>query len=142
MKKIITIMILFQFNLSIAQLSLTTNSYNENFNTLANSGTSSTMPTGWLFSETGSGANTLYTAGTGSNNDGDTYSFGALSSSERALGGLQSGSLNPTFGAGFTNNTGGTITSLTISYTGEQWRLGTIGREDRLDFNIALMQQV
>src|SRR5262249_19766484 len=36
------------------------------------------------------------------------------------------------------NNTGFTITDLVISYTGEQWRLGTSGRgADRIDFQIS-----
>ncbi len=109
----------------------------ENFNTLASSGLSSLTPTGWGFSEALANANTTYAAGTGSDNAGNTYSFGAASSTERALGGLQSGTLNPTIGASFTNNTGGTITSLDISYTGEQWRLGTLARVDRLDFQIS-----
>ena len=104
----------------------------EDFNSLASSGTSSATPTGWGFSESGTNANTTYTAGTGSSNTGDTYSFGT--NSDRALGGLQSGSLVPTIGAAFVNNTGTTITSLTITYTGEQWRLGATGRTDRLDF--------
>src|ERR1051325_2425570 len=108
--------------------------YTQDFNTLANTGTSSTVPTGWAFSETGTAANTTYTAGTGSGNAGDTYSFGAASNTERAFGGLQSGALIPTIGACFTNNTGGSVTSLVISYTGEQWRLGTAGRADRIDF--------
>jgi predicted extracellular nuclease len=108
--------------------------YTQDFNTLASSGTSSTLPTGWAFSESGTNANTTYTAGTGSGNTGDTYSFGATGNTERALGGLQSGSLIPTVGACFTNNTGGPITSLVISYTGEQWRLGATGRADRIDF--------
>lgn len=109
--------------------------YTQNFDTLANSGTSSTVPTGWDFSESGTNANTTYTAGTGSSNTGDTYSFGASGNTERALGGLLSSNLNPTFGASFTNNTGSTITSLDISYTGEQWRLGTSGRgADRIEF--------
>ncbi len=89
---------------------------------------------GWGFLETLANANTSYTAGTGSGNAGDTYSFGATGSTERALGGLRSGTLAPILGAAFTNNTGATITSLSISYTGEQWRLGTAGRNDRLDF--------
>jgi predicted extracellular nuclease len=109
----------------------------ENFNTLASAGTSSTTPTGFGFVEALANANTTYTAGTGSSNTGDTYSFGAASNPERALGGLQSGTLIPTIGASFTNNTGGTITSLDISYTGEQWRLGTLARVDRLDFQIS-----
>src|SRR5262249_36532885 len=79
-------------------------------------------------------ANTTYTAGTGSSTTGDTYSFGATSSTDRAFGGLQSGSLIPTIGACFTNNTGIAITSLAIAYTGEQWRLRATGRADRIDF--------
>jgi uncharacterized protein len=112
--------------------------YSQDFNTLASSGTSSAMPAGWEFAETGSNANTTYTAGTGSGNAGDTYSFGAAASADRALGGLQSGSLIPVFGALFTNNTGQTITSLEIAYTGEQWRVGTLGRLDRVDFQYSL----
>jgi hypothetical protein len=110
----------------------------ENFDTLASSGTSSAVPAGWAFAETGTNANGLYTAGTGSATAGDTYSFGAASSSERAFGGLQSGSLNPTIGAAFTNNTGATMTRLDIAYTGEQWRLGATARVDRLDFQYSL----
>ena len=113
--------------------------YTEDFNTLASSGTSSTVPNGWDFSESGTNANTLYTAGTGSSNAGDTYSFGVSSSSERAFGGLLSGSLTPTVGASFTNNTGSTITDLSITYTGEQWRAGVTNRNaaDRLDFQLS-----
>ncbi|MCY7410484.1 MAG: hypothetical protein LH473_09435, partial [Chitinophagales bacterium] len=106
----------------------------QNFNTLALSGTSSTLPSGWLLSESGSNANTIYTAGTGSGTAGDTYSFGSASNSDRAFGGLQSGSLIPTIGAVFTNTTGSTVTSISISYTGEQWRLGATARVDRMDF--------
>ncbi len=110
----------------------------QNFDTLALSGTSSTLPTGWSIAEAGTNANTTYTAGTGSGNSGDTYSFGAAASSERALGGLLSGSLTPTFGACFTNNTGGAINSVDIAYTGEQWRLGTAARTDQIDFQYSL----
>ncbi len=114
-------------------------SYSENFDTLASSGTSSQLPTGWALLETGTSANQQYTAGTGSNNTGDTYSFGAASSTERALGTLRSGSLVPTIGVSFTNTTGSTITTLNVSYRGEQWRLGTANRAaDRLDFQYSL----
>ncbi|WP_294091128.1 Calx-beta domain-containing protein [Sphingomonas sp.] len=108
---------------------------NENFDSLANSGTSSLLPTDWFIAESGTASNTTYTAGTGSGNTGDTYSFGASGSNERALGSLLSSSLTPSFGVRFTNQTGSTITSLQIAYTGEQWRLGQSGRgADRLDF--------
>jgi len=110
-------------------------SYSQSFDTLASSGTSSTLPTDWAFSETGTGANTTYAADTGSSNGGNTYSYGSAASTDRALGGLQSGTVVPTFGAQFKNDiTGGTTIDLTLSYTGEQWRLGTAGRTDRLDF--------
>lgn len=111
--------------------------FTEDFNSLAASGTSSTLPTGWFFSE--SSGNTIYTAGTGSSNTGDTYSFGAAGSSERALGQLRSGSTISTIGATFTNNTGASISSLQISYTGEQWRLGLASRPtaDQMNFQIS-----
>lgn len=109
--------------------------HTQNFDTLASSGTSSTMPIDWTFAEIGSVNNTTYSAGTGSSTTGDTYSFGSAASSERSLGGLQSGSLIPTFGASFTNNVGVGLIHLSISYTGEQWRLGTLDiNADRLDF--------
>lgn len=111
----------------------------QDFGGLASSGTAQTvLPSGWLFVESGTNANSTYDAGTGSSNAGNTYSFGAAGSTERAFGGLQSGSLVPTIGASFTNNTGGAITSLAISYTGEQWRLGATGRTDRIDFQYSL----
>lgn len=114
-----------------------TGSYSQDFDGLALSGSSSVVPAGWAFAEAGSNANTTYTAGTGSSNAGDTYSFGAAGSTERAFGGLQSGSLTPTIGAEFVNGTGATLTALTIAYTGEQWRVGSANRADRLDFQIS-----
>lgn len=113
-------------------------SYSQDFNTLANSGSSSSLPTGWLFNETGTNANGLYNAGTGSGTGGDTYSFGTGTSTDRAFGTLQSGSLISTIGAQIQNNSGTTITKIKISYTGEQWRLGTISRTDKLSFQYSL----
>src|SRR5690349_7386848 len=113
--------------------------YRQNFDSLASTGTTndvSTLPSGWTFLESGTNANTTYAAGTGSGNTGNTYSFGL--DNDRALGGLLSGSLTPTIGAFFSNNTGSTITSITIVYRGEQWRLGATGRTDRLDFQFSL----
>ena len=121
-----------------AQISLTSG-YTQSFDTLASTASSSVLPSGWFILETGTNANVNYTPGTGSSNAGDTYSFGTAGSAERALGGILSGSLTPTFGAQFVNNTGAPITSLTIAYTGEQWRLGTANRgADRLEFQYSL----
>jgi hypothetical protein len=112
--------------------------YTEDFNSLATSGTSSVLPTGWFLSETGTAANTTYNSGTGSLNTGDTYSFGSSLSAERALGTLLSGSLSSAIGAAFQNNGAETVLSISIAYQGEQWRLGTAGRVDRLDFQYSL----
>ena len=123
---------------SVSLTSLDT-AYTQDFDTLATTGTSSAVPNGWDFSESGTNANLLYTAGTGSGNAGDTYSFGATGSPERAFGGLLSGSLVPTFGASFTNDTGTEVTAADVAYAGEEWRLGTTGRgADRIDFQYSL----
>ncbi|HEX2631047.1 MAG TPA: hypothetical protein VHM26_18650, partial [Chitinophagaceae bacterium] len=115
------------------QYSLTGANYTQDFNSLANTGTSNVLAVGWDFLETGSSANTVYSTGNGGSPTGDTYSFGTTAA-DRALGGLQSGTLNPAIGFYFTNNTGSVITSLAISYIGEEWRLGATGRADTLHF--------
>jgi uncharacterized repeat protein (TIGR01451 family) len=112
----------------------------ENFDTLANTGTTNVLAiTGWSMTETGGGArdNEQYATDTGASNTGDTYSYGAAATTERALGGLQSGTLIPVFGACFTNNTGATVTSLDIAFRGEEWRLGTAARTDQIDFQFS-----
>ncbi len=116
--------------------------YTQNFDTLANTGTTNSLTiNGWYLNEAGtSGSNNgQYAAGTGSGTAGDVYSFGAAASAERAYGTLFSNTLTPTIGAQFTNNTGSTVTSLDISYTGEMWRAGVTNRNaaDRLDFQLS-----
>jgi uncharacterized protein len=115
--------------------------YTQNFDTLATTGTrNTTLPTGWDLSESGTSTrnNGAYAADNGSSNTSDTYSYGATGNGERAFGTLRSGTLVPIVGAQFMNNTGATITSLSIAYTGEQWRLGAAARgSDRLDFQLS-----
>ena len=125
-------------------VSLTTagSAVTENFDTLSNvagSTTNTTLPTGWYITEQGGGArdNEQYAVDTGASTTGDIYSYGAAASTDRALGALRSGTLIPFYGAKFTNNTGATITSLDVSYIGEEWRLGTAARTDRIDFQIS-----
>jgi predicted extracellular nuclease len=115
--------------------------YTQNFDTLATSGTDNVLAVpGLQLLESGGGArdNELYAADTGASNTGDTYSYGAAGSSDRALGALQSGTLITTVGACFVNNTGAAIEALDIAYTGEQWRLGTADRADRIDVQYSL----
>lgn len=131
------------FDTGTGSVSLTTSgaAYTQDFNTLAISETTNTtLPTGWFLTEQGGGArdNEAYGADSGGSNTGDIYSYGSTGSDERAFGSLRSGSLIPFTGASFTNDTGAVITDLTVSYTGEQWRLGTAGRADRIDFQISV----
>jgi hypothetical protein len=113
--------------------------YSQNFNTLASSGsTSSSLPTGWSFAETGSSGNTTYGIDNGGSSSGNTYSYGTTASTDRALGGLQTSSVVTTFGVAFQNLTGAPLNSVSLAYTGEQWRLGATGRTDRLDFQYSL----
>jgi len=122
-------------------VSLTTpgSAYTQNFDTLSNTAGSTTNNltiTGWFMTESGLGArdNEQYAVDTGGSTTGDTYSYGAAAATDRALGGLRSGTLIPIFGACFTNNTGASISSLSVAYTGEEWRLGTAARTDQLNF--------
>src|SRR5205807_8782911 len=58
-------------------------------------------------------------------NAGSIYSFGAAAATERALGSIGSGGPgNLAYGVRFMNDTSQTITNITVSYTGEQWRNG------------------
>jgi len=108
----------------------------ENFDGLASSGTpawvdNSTIP-GWYSSRT------AYTPGTGSSNAGALYSFGVAGTNpvgDRALGSVASGTTGTIAqGVRLKNNTGATITSLDISYVGEQWRNGGNTATQKLQF--------
>jgi endonuclease I len=102
----------------------------QDFNTLLQSSSGATLPDGWYLAESGSNANAMYSASNGSANAGDTYSYGTAS--DRALGMLRSGSLAPTIGARLRNDTELAVSEIAVSFTGEQWRLGTAGRSDRI----------
>ncbi len=84
----------------------------------------SVLPPNWTFVESGANANTTLRVDNGSSGTGDTFLYGATGSNERAFGSYASGSLTSIFGASFVNNTGITLTSFTLSYTGEQWKDG------------------
>lgn len=114
-----------------AQVSLTTlgSAYTQNFDTLPATGSATWVNNpagallGWYSVRTGTG--TTIAADTGTSTGGNLYSYGAAAVAERALGTIGSG--NATAGSFFhgvrlLNNTGSTINSLTVTYTGEQWR--------------------
>lgn len=99
--------------------------YFNNLDSLARSGTaSSPLPEGWLLAETGTNANTTYTADIGSATAGNTYSYGSTNAFDRAFGSLASGSLQSNIGVRFINQTGTTISTVELNFLMEQWRSG------------------
>jgi hypothetical protein len=124
------LLIIFAFPIiGLGQISITslTFTYTQDFNTLPSSGTNSwinnTTLAGWYTDTT-----TLVYISSGTSTGARVYSYGAASgNTERALGGLCGSSVMSNFyyGVRFINNTGSTITSIPIQYTGEQWRQNT-----------------
>jgi len=116
--------------------------YQQNFNSLASSGTSATwtndlsLPGWFLFRQPGSAPEAITTlrVNDGSSNTGSFYSYGTSGSGDRALGGLGSGgdyfgSPGPNSGAvagwialALTNSSGALLEALNIQFAGEQWR--------------------
>ena len=98
--------------------------YSQNFNSLISSGsttwTNGSTLSGWYSTRSGTG--TSIVANDGSSNGGNLYSYGTTST-DRALGSVGSnGAGNFLWGARFFNDTGSTISTLSINYAGEQWR--------------------
>lgn len=106
----------------------------EDFNTLEKLGESSVLPSGWYIYESGNAADQLYTAGNGYSSKGDTYSFGSIRSSDRSLGSRVTMNFSASWGVKVYNNTGATLNSIKISFTGETWRVSSARRYDRIDF--------
>lgn len=116
---------------AFAQVSVTTlgAKYEQKFDSLPASLSATwvnnvTIP-GWYSARTGTA--TTIVANNGGSNAGALYSYGATGVAERALGSLGSGNSGVGslwWGVSLRNDTGSTITSLTVQYTGEQWRHG------------------
>jgi hypothetical protein len=120
-------------------ISFTGPAYNQNFDTLPNSGVFSftgsgpfDLPTttpgslnGWAFQRlSGTSANAAFRFGDGSTNNQGVYSYGTAGSAERALGTFAGGQLVSSIGSLYVNNSGSTIDTIRITFTGEQWRRG------------------
>jgi predicted extracellular nuclease len=110
--------------------------YSQSFDSLVVNGTSSQLPPGWTISE-GAAGDGLIAANDGTATTPGVYSYATGTNSNRALGSLANASIAPVLGACFHNLTGTTITSLSIDYGAQQWRLGAPDRIDRLDFQIS-----
>lgn len=110
-----------------AQILIGSGAYSQNFNTLSPSGTANTWTDGVTLEGWYAGAEGTfggdYRAGSGTSTTGDLYSFGNNGGGERALGSLASGTTAAlAYGVRFKNNTAGTISGISVSYSGEQWR--------------------
>src|SRR5690606_10389224 len=99
----------------------------EDFDTLASTGTSSSLPTGWYFLEASGTTTATYQADDGSLNQGNVMSYGSSGSTDRGFGALPgnniggSGTVAADIGARLTNATGSTLTSIDISFVTELW---------------------
>ncbi|MDR6966764.1 hypothetical protein J2X31_000762 [Flavobacterium arsenatis] len=77
----------------------------------------STLPTGWAYSFTGATAYRGRTNSVGTNNG--VYAFGT--NPDYSLGAFRTGSNVHTYTVSFTNNSGSTITSISVAWNYEQW---------------------
>ncbi len=101
-------------------LNLISDTYSQDFNSMANTGTTgTTLPNAWYINAAS------YRVSNGGSNTGAIYSFGDSAASDRALGSIASGGFaNPVFGVKFINNTGLSITKINLHFLCEEWRLG------------------
>jgi len=115
----------FQFSKSQVVITATGTTYTQDFNSLAQSGTSNIWTDnstilGWYSTQTS------YRAESGGGNTGALYSYGASASpgdvTDRALGLLSNSSTTFRFAVQIKNNTGASVASFLISYIGEEWR--------------------
>jgi endonuclease/exonuclease/phosphatase family metal-dependent hydrolase len=129
------VLAIFLAPLARGQILMGAGTYAQNFDALTNSGNPNwtnnvTLP-GWYISKTAS-PNTVtnYNLGTGSSSTGAFYSFGGSGSGERALGSLASGTPgNFAYGVRFTNDTGSAQSNITVSCTGEEWRVANVSAQ-------------
>lgn len=105
--------------------------YTQNFNSLTTAGswTNNTTLTGWYARTTATSSITTFGLNTGSTTTAGLYSYGTTSDPDRALGYATSNAFTGSSGSGVNilgwrlrNNTGAAISSITITYDGEQWR--------------------
>lgn len=107
--------------------------YTQSFDSLASTRPSPTTYNSWVNDSTLAGwslfnTNLLavveYLPDDGGSNTGKFRSFGSAGSTERALGGVGSGSLSGWIAVAFDNATGHDLSGFKIGFDGEQWRNG------------------
>ncbi|MFM2083091.1 MAG: hypothetical protein RL380_1782 [Verrucomicrobiota bacterium] len=110
--------------------------YSQNFDSLgsasANWTNNVTLPSWYATKGTLDATNFL--ASTGSGTAGGFYSYGSSAAADRALGSLAGSSITYYFGVRFTNNGANPVTNVSVSYTGEEWRIGTVNSNQQFTF--------
>ena len=92
--------------------------------------------TGWQHANLGgTSADLVFAVDNGGSSSGGSKSYGVTGSSNRALGSLSTGSAIPAFGLVLVNNTAGPLTTVSLNYTGQQWRNGGSGTPNQLLFS-------
>lgn len=127
MKRIYLLIIASISTYSSGQISLATSgvAYSQNFDSM---GSTTTFPSNWSAITAGgllpSGVTMLpVVSDGGASTSGGVFNVGTVSAADRAIGVLAATNI-AAFGARFINNTGSPVTSVTISFTEEQWRTG------------------
>jgi len=169
----LSLMVLTDVRQVLASVSYATpgSTYSQNFDSLPNAPENASLgnsPTGWTDDNASPGAGNFSIVGwylyyptptteggfnghqrfrnsAAPGNTGSFYSFGASSTTERALGDIGANTLAPDGQTGndagniyialrLSNNTGQTLDSFTLSYTGEQWRDGGTSTAETMAF--------
>ena len=121
---------------NLISINQTNRAYEQSFDMLQSGSFVSFLPDGWRLAENGANADSTYRSSSGGDTAGDTYAYGP-GACERALGSLASSNLQSRFGACFVNNTGRTLNTLRLAYTGEHWRRSN-SLSDTLEFQYLL----
>lgn len=99
--------------------------YTQDFDSMGPTGTE--IPFGWSGSNVRNDPSTALTLGvtTGTSTSGGLYNVGVAGDTDRALGGLATGTVWPRFGVQFLNTSGEVYTGLQLGGMMEQWRRGS-----------------
>ena len=124
MKKFYTLSIILLATLSFGQTPISligvNVSYSEDFSGMGSSQTD--FIPGWTAINVANGATLAMALTDGSASAGNIYNVGTAGSEERAFGTIADALVTPALGAVFTNNTGGTVSKISIQTRMEQWR--------------------
>jgi hypothetical protein len=141
MKKLYTLSIVLLTTLSFGQTPIgligVNVPYSEDFSGMGASLTAY-LP-GWTAINVTNGATLTMGVTDGNANTGNVYNVGAVGDEERAFGTLADASITPALGAVFQNNTGSTVSKVSIQTKMEQWKeSGNAGVNESVAFYYSL----